>query len=315
MTMKHPQQILPLSLPRMGFGSAPIGNLYREVPEETAIDTVDSALENGVTLLDTAPLYGLGLAEERLGLALSGVPRSDYILSTKIGRILNKERTDYTYDYSYDGVMQSLEGSLARLKLDSVDILHIHEADPDTSQEAALTEAFPTMLKLREEGVIRAIGAGMNEWAVLEKLVRDGFDFDCFLLAGRYTLLEQGALDFLNLCQEKSIAILAAGVYNSGILATGAKAGAKYNYASVLPDLLTHAKSIESICTQHNIPLNVAALQFVAAHPGITSLVIGAESPSEIQANLDALSVSIDSGLWSTLAAKNLISGGSPLPK
>lgn len=313
--MRKSSQAQRLFLPKMGFGSAPIGNLYREISDTSAVDTIHYALENGVTLLDTAPLYGLGLAEERLGLALADVPRARFTVSTKIGRLLNADRSAYVYDYSYDGIMRSLEGSLARLGLESVDILHIHEADPNTSQEDALTSAFPTMLKLREEGIIKAIGAGMNEWTVLEKMVRSGdFDFDYFLLAGRYTLLEQGAFDFLKLCENNDIGILAAGVYNSGILATGANAGAKYNYASVPPEILTHAKAIESICKKHNVPLHVAAMQFVAAHSAITSLVVGAESPTEIEANLEALDVSVPVDLWAELLQEGLIAEGVPVP-
>ena len=304
-----------IKFPKVGFGSAPIGNLYREVPEEEALDAVHYALENGVTLLDTAPLYGLGLAEERLGLAVRGIERESYTIATKIGRVLNDDRSDYHYDYSYDGVMRSFEGSLTRLGVDSVEVLHIHEADPDTSQVAALTEAYPTLLKLREQGVIKAIGAGMNYWDALETMVRSGdFDFDVFLLAGRYTLLEQGALDFLDLCARNGIGIFAAGVYNSGILATGAKAEANYNYASVPPAVLAHAQEIQAICIKHNVPLNVAALQFVATHPAISSLVIGAESSSEIQANFDALEVLIPPALWTELVDSQLIDERAPLP-
>lgn len=310
--MKRSHRLESVLLPQMGFGSAPISGLYRDIPEAVAVETVRFALEKGVTLLDTAPLYGLGLAEERIGVALSGIPRADFILSTKVGRVLHQDRSGFLFDYSYEGIMRSLEGSLARLKLDTVDILHIHDSDPSHPVEDALTQAFPTLLKLREEGVIKAIGAGMNEWEALDKLVRQGYDFDLFLLAGRYTLLEQGALEFLNLCHEKSIGILAAGVYNTGILATGAKAGAKYNYASVLPEILTHAQAIETICTKYNIPLNVAALQFVAAHPAVNTLVIGAESPAEIRDNLSALDVAIPDAFWAELLDNSLL--GSQVP-
>lgn len=300
----------------MGMGTAPIGNLYRNVPVETAVETVQFALSSGITLFDTAPLYGLGMAEERLGIALQGVPRQDFTISTKIGRIPNQDRSDFTYDYSYDGVMRSLDGSLQRLGLDSVEILHIHEADPNTSQEEALAEAFPALLQLREQGVIQAIGAGMNEWSSLQKLVdRGDLDFDLFLLAGRYTLLEQGAFEFLNLCYAKNIAILAAGVYNSGILARGAREGAKYNYAAAPAHILSHAAAIASVCAAHNVPLAVAALQFVAAHPAVSSLVIGVESTAEVQANLDAQHASIPGELWKELQQFALIDRRAPVPR
>lgn len=306
-----------ITVPKMGFGSAPIGDLYHEVDETVAIETVHFALDHGVTLLDTAPLYGRGLAETRLGLALDGVARDRFMISTKVGFLIGDDDDENDRDYSYDGIMYSLEGSLARLKLDSVEILHIHDFDPATpNREDGLIEAFPTMLKLREQGVIKAIGAGMNEWEVPDKLIRSGdFDFDLFLIAGRYTLLEQGALDFFNLCQKKGIGIFAAGVYNTGILATGAEIGAKHNYQSVTPDVLSHAQSVQSICTKHNAPLNAAALQFVAAHPAVSSLVIGAETPGEIEGNLAAMQVPISAELWADLVSEQLIDERSAFPK
>ena len=305
-----------ITVPKIGFGSAPIGDLYHEVLEESAIETIHFALENGVTLLDTAPLYGKGLAEERLGLALAGVPREHFMISTKAGFVIGDGEDQRSRDYSYDGIMRSLEGSLERLKLDSVEILHIHDFDPETpKREDALIEAFPTMLKLREQGVIKAIGAGMNEWEVPDLLVRSGdFDFDLFLIAGRYTLLEQGALEFYNLCQKNGIGILAAGVYNSGILATGAALGAKYNYQNAPPSVLKRAQSVQTVCDKYNIPLNVAALQFVAAHPAVSSLVIGAETPAEIESNFEALAASIPPELWAELVDTKLLDERAPLP-
>jgi len=164
--------------------------------------------------------------------------------------------------------------------------------------------------------VIQAIGAGMNEWEVPDLLVRTGdFDFDLFLIAGRYTLLEQGALDFFNLCQKKDIGIFAAGVYNTGILATGAQAGSKYNYRDVTPDLLAHAQAVQAVCKRHTVPLSAAALQFVAAHLAVSSLVIGAETPAEIEENLGVLNSPIPESFWSDLVATELLTQHAPLPK
>ena len=299
----------------MGFGSAPIGNLYRTISDDAALETIHCALQHGVSLLDTAPLYGLGLAEERLGMALQGVARDRFVLSTKVGRVLTPDRNGYEYDYSAGGVLRSLEGSLKRLQLDSVDMLHIHEADPQSDQRSALAAAYPTLARLREQGVVGAIGAGMNGWQALEQLVRSGdFDFDYFLLAGRYTLLEQGALDFLNLCSENDIGILAAGVYNSGILATGAHEGATYNYRVAKRQIVERTQAIETICAEVGAPLKAAALQFAAAHPAVRCLVIGAESPQEIQENLRMLETALPVELWTRLRTAGLIRSDAPTP-
>jgi D-threo-aldose 1-dehydrogenase len=208
----------------LGFGAAPLANLFRAVPESEAYDTVYAALEQGVTYFDTAPAYGAGLSETRLGVALSGVPRDRLTISTKVGRWFKPDGERVT-DYSRDGVLRSLEASLARLKMDYVDIVHIHDADHHYQE--AIEEAYPTLDDLRSQGVIRAVSAGMNQWQMLVDFANAG-EFDCFMLAGRYTLLEQTALGFMDRCAEKGISVLAAGVYNTGILATGARPGAKY---------------------------------------------------------------------------------------
>ncbi|MBV7338138.1 aldo/keto reductase [Chloroflexi bacterium TSY] len=296
----------PLQVPVMGLGGAPFANLYRPVSEQSAIETIQYAFEQGVRLFDTAPLYGLGLSEERLGKALAGIERDAYVIATKIGRVLNDDRSDYSYDYTYDGVMRSLDGSLERLGLDSVDILHIHEADPATSQREALETAYPAVEELRHQGVVKAIGAGMNEWQSLEYFVHHA-DFDLFLLAGRYTLLEQTAEGFLDLCGEKGIGILLAGVYNSGILATGPMEDAKYNYQTAPDHLLHKARAIEKICQQYHVPLHVAALQFAASHPAVTSLVVGAETAAEVAANLAGLQTPVSNELWTHLRKDELL--------
>lgn len=301
----------PLQVTSFGLGTAPLANLYGTVSEADAIATVQTAYQNGITLFDSAPLYGRGASEERVGKALRGVPRANFVISTKVGRVLNEDRSGFDFDYSRDGVLRSLEGSLKRLGMDYVDILHIH--DPDNHQHEALATAFPTLAELRSQGVVKAIGAGMNQWQVLEHFARNA-DFDVFLLAGRYTLLEQTSLDFLKLCREKGIGIFLGGVYNSGILATGPHAEAKYNYQTAPPAIMQKAAAIQALCRQFDVPLNVAALQFARAHPAVTALVVGAVKPAEVEANLQALQTPIPAELWRALRGQGLIESEAPLP-
>lgn len=300
-----------LLVTNFGLGCAPLANLYASIAEAQAIATIQSSWNQGVRLFDTAPLYGAGVSETRLGKALQGVPRASYVLSTKIGRLLSDDGQSMTFDYTRDGIMRSLEGSLKRLQVDYVDILHIHE--PDNYQHQALETAFPTLADLRSQGVVKAIGAGMNQWQVLMHFVHNA-DFDVFLLAGRYTLLEQSSLEFLRLCQEKGIGIFLGGVYNSGILATGPGPGAKYNYAEAPPTLMEKARAIERICQQYNVPLHVAALQFARFHPAVTALVVGAVSPAEVETNLRSLATSVPAALWQALRAQGLIAPNAPVP-
>jgi D-threo-aldose 1-dehydrogenase len=301
----------PLQVTTFGLGTAPLANLYNTVSDDDALATIQAAYHRGVRLFDTAPLYGLGVSEERVGRALREFPRASYVISTKIGRVLKADRSGYDFDYTRDGVLRSLEGSLARLGLDYIDILHIH--DPDNHQHEALETAFPTLAELRSQGVIKAIGAGMNQWQALEHFARNA-DFDLFLLAGRYTLLEQSALAFLELCQTRGIGIFLGGVYNSGILATGPIAGAKYNYAAAPPAILEKAAAIQAICQRYDVPLNVTALHFARAHPAVTSLVVGATAPAEIDANLHALAASVPVALWQALHTAGLIEAAAPVP-
>jgi D-threo-aldose 1-dehydrogenase len=299
-----------ITVSRIGFGTAPIGNVGA-VTDQQAIATIHYALENGINLFDTAPLYGAGHAERLLGEALSGVPRSEFVLSTKVGRVLDESTGKLSFDYSRDGVMRSLEGSLKRLKLDQVDLLLIH--DPDDYPERALAEAYPTLADLRSQGVIRAVGSGMNQWQVLTRFAKEA-DFDCFLLAGRYTLLEQTSLEFLELCRSKGIGIMLGGVFNSGILARGPVPGATYNYAAPPAAIVEKTNAIAAITARHNVPLSVAAIHFAQAHPAISSLVLGALSPEEVGANLAALQQRLPATLWSDLLAAGLVEAGAPLP-
>lgn len=305
-----------LQVTNFGLGTAPIASLYGPVAEADALATIQSALQNGLTLFDTAPLYGLGTSEERVGKALSGVPRDNFVISTKVGRILNEDRQGYTYDYSRDGVLRSIEDSLKRLQMDRIDIALIH--DPDSGdvdhEKDAIDLAFPALAELRSQGVIKAIGSGMNQWQMLERFVRHA-DPDVFLLAGRYTLLEQTSLDFLELCRQKGVGIFLGGVYNSGILATGPQPDAKYNYATAPEPIMEKARAIQAICDKYNVPLNAAALQFAGAHPTITALVVGAVKPAEVEANIRSLSLPIPAALWQEIREQGLIEANAPLPK
>jgi len=305
-----------LQVTNLGFGTAPIGNLYNPVPDADSDATIQRAYELGVRLFDTAPLYGRGESELRLGRALQGIPRDSYVISTKIGRVLNADRSAFVYDYSRDGVLRSLEGSLKRLGTDHVEVVLVHDPDADTvdHEQDALAGAFTTLQELRSQGVIKAFGAGMNQWQMEQRFAEQA-DPDVFLLAGRYTLLEQTSLGFLQLCKEKGIGIFLGGVYNSGILATGPKDGAKYNYNDAPPEILEKARSIEAICQQHGVPLNAAALHFARAHPTITSLVIGAVKPAEVEANVQALGTTIPAALWQDLRAAGLIEADAPAPQ
>jgi D-threo-aldose 1-dehydrogenase len=297
-----------VNVPQLGFGSAPIANLYGSIPETQAIETIQYAVQTGMNLIDTSPWYGAGLAETRVGLALQGVARDQYMLSTKVGHLLDGSGG---FDFSREGVLSSLEASKKRLGVDWFDIVHLHDAD-DHAQEA-IQSAFPVLAELRDQGIIKAIGAGANQTAILEQFANQA-DFDCFMLAGRYTLLEQTALGFLDVCQSKNIAVLLGGVFNSGILATGATANAKFQYANASPEILARVQVLEQHCQHHEIGLKAAALQFPMAHKAITTLVLGAVSPLELQQNQAAMQEEIPNAFWTDLQ-QNILLGPSPIPK
>jgi D-threo-aldose 1-dehydrogenase len=294
----------------LGLGAAPLANLFREVPESQAVDTVRTALEAGVTLIDTAPRYGAGLSELRLGIALATVPRKAYTIATKVGWDIHPGERP-TPAFTRDGVLRGLEGSLERLKVDYVDIVHIH--DPDRHYEKAIEEVYPTLHELRNQGVIKAVSAGMNQWEMLRRFLHAG-EFDCFMLAGRYTLLEQGALQFLDECAQAGVGILAAGVFNSGILATGAIPTAKYSYRDAPAEIVEKTQQIEKICTSYDVPLAAAALQFPLGHPAVSALVIGFSSPDRVAKNLANLEMEIPAALWEELRESGLIAEECPLP-
>lgn len=295
-----------LQVSRIGLGSAPMGRL----DQPAAVATLRAALEGGIRFFDTAPLYGAGLSEEHFGAVLPHVPRDSFVLSTKVGRLIKPDGT-ISFEYSRDAVLRSIEESLQRLKLDRIDILLIH--DPDNHYQEALNEAFPTLADLRSQGVIGAIGAGMNQWQMEADFVRNA-DPDCFLLAGRYTLLEQGSLEFLELCRQRNIGVFLGGVFNSGILAAGAQSGATYNYSEPPAAIKERVAQIEAVCKRHNVPLHVAAVQFAAAHPAVTALLLGAVAPAEVQANLEALAAPTPAAFWAELRAEGLVDQQAPLP-
>ncbi len=320
----------------LGFGTAPIGNLFRAISEEDAQATLEAAWASGVRYYDTAPLYGLGLSETRLNHFLRGKNRDGYVLSTKVGRVMQvcppDQRTGIgkffdtpsrreVYDYGHDGVMRSFEASLERLGVDRVDILFVHDVDIFThgSKEASdarieefMGSGYRALVSLRDQGVIKAIGGGINEWQVAQTLAERG-DFDLFLLAGRYTLLEQAALDsFLPLCEQRGIGIVLGGPYNSGVLATGASPGAFYNYSEAPQDILDRVARIEAVCKRHGVRLIEAALNFPLAHPSVVSVIPGGQRVAEVESNRALLDAKIPAALWRELKAEGLMHPGAP---
>lgn len=325
-----------ITFTELGFGTAPLGNLYRAISEEEAEQILDAAWESGVRYFDTAPLYGLGLAETRLNRFLRGKRRDDYILSTKVGRLLAvcppHERTGIgkffetpsrreIYDYTYDGVMRSVEFSLERLGVDRIDILYAHDLDIfnhgsqdvlDAKLNELMGSGYYALLSLRDQGVIKAFGGGINEWQPCQWLAERG-DFDLFLLAGRYTLLEQEALEsFLPLCRERGIGIVLGGPYNSGILATGAKPGAYYNYDTAGQEVLDRVARIEAVCRRHGVRLMEAALQFPLRNPSVVSVIPGGQRVDEVKSNRAALDAEIPAALWEDLKAETLMRPDAP---
>jgi D-threo-aldose 1-dehydrogenase len=328
-----------LRFTELGFGAAPLGNLYRALDEDVAALTVNAAWDAGIRYFDTAPLYGLGLSETRLNPLLRRLKREDYVLSTKVGRLLKavppEQRTGIgkffntpsrqeVYDYSYDGVMRSVEFSLERLGIDTIDVLFAHDVDIFThgSKEASdrrirelMEGGYHALVKLREEGTVKAIGAGINEWQVAETLAHAG-DFDLFLLAGRYTLLEQEALtSFLPYCVERKIGVVLGGPYNSGILATGPRAGAYYNYEPAPPAILDRVARIERVCASHGVKLVEAALKFPLGHPQVVSVIPGGQAPQEVTRNAEIMGAKIPAALWSDLKGEGLLREDAPVPK
>jgi len=312
----------------LGFGGAPIGNLYRAVEEETAAGAVSAAWRAGVRFFDTAPHYGLGLSEQRLGRALAARPRDDFVVSTKVGRVLVRTAGGgmdtegfevpaghrRVWDFSADGVRRSLAASLGRLGLARVDVALLH--DPDDHWREALEQAYPALHELRAAGTVGAIGAGMNQWRVLADLVRHT-DVDVVLLAGRYTLLDQSALDvLLPLCERRGVSVIAAGVFNSGLLATAApRQDATYDYAPGPPELIERARRIAAVCGRHGVSLPQAALAFPTGHPAVASVLVGMRSAAEVAANVDLAATPVPAELWAELISDGLLRTDAPIPR
>ncbi len=326
-----------LAVTRLAFGSATIGGLFREVPEQAAVDTCAHAVQMGIRYFDVAPVYGYGNSERRLGAVLSTLPRSSFVVSTKVGRLLiDREapvegldvdhqrvagQDDYFYrgtpavrpifDYSRDGVLRSLDASLKRLSLDRIDIAYIH--DPDNHWAQAIGEAYPALERLRSEGVVSAIGVGMNQVSMLERFAREG-DFDALLVANRYTLLDQDAMPrLLPLCRERGIAVMLGGVFNSGILAEP-RPGALFGYLPADAALVARAQRLRDTCERHAVPLRAAAVQFALAHPAITSIVAGVRTSAQLDEYPDLMTRRIPDDLWSELKAEGLLPADAPVP-
>jgi D-threo-aldose 1-dehydrogenase len=328
-----------LQFTELGFGGAPLGNLYRPMTEKEARMTLEAVWATGCRYFDTAPLYGLGLSETRLNGFLRPKARDSYLVSTKVGRLLDLSEPQKRsgqgaffetpsrrerFDYSYDGVMRSLEFSLERLGLDHVDIVYGHDVDVAThgSKEAAdlrikefMSGGYRALDRLRASGAVKAIGAGINEWQIAERLAHAG-DFDVFLLAGRYTLLEQEALtSFLPLCEEKKIAVVIGSPFNSGILATGVKADTHYNYRPAPDEVKDRVRQIQHICKSFKVGLPEAALRFPLGHPAVVSVIPGAQRASEVKRNAAMMGAKLPAALWRALKAEKLLREDAPTPR
>ncbi len=315
-------------LSELSLGCAQLGNLYRAIDDEQARATVDRAWEQGIRYFDTAPHYGLGLSERRLGAALASRPRDEFVLSTKVGRLLERQpdaagRDDQgfdvpaefrrVWDFSRDGIRRSLDASLGRLGLDRVDIVYLH--DPDDHYRDVIDHGYPALEELRGEGVVRAIGAGMNQSEMLADFARNT-DMDLLMLAGRYTLLEQEALDdLLAQCERRGIGIVAAGVFNSGLLARSTPPDdAKYNYDDAPAELVQRARRIAAVCDRHGTTLPAAALLFPLAHPAVVSVCVGARSPEQVDRNIELHSRGVPAAVWRELKEEGLLRADAPVP-
>lgn len=314
--MRHSDKVTlrtGVEISRLSLGTAAIGGLYTSVSDEDCTETILTAVDNGINFIDTAPHYGKGTSERRIGRALAGRDRSTFVISTKIGRLLVPSTTDIDdffmdadntverkFDFSASGVRQSLEGSLERLGMDSVEVLFIH--DPDENADAAIIEAYPELDRMRSEGMIKAIGVGMNQCETPTRVIKET-DIDMVLIAGRYSLLDQRALiELLPTALERNVDIIAAGVFNSGILANPVK-GATYDYVPASDELLAKAVRIREVLDGHQVSLTSAALQFPLRHPAVKSVLVGCRSAAEVKTNIEAFNTPIENKVWDDLVS------------
>ncbi len=328
----------PAQVTRLGFGSAPLGDLFVAISEEKAQQTLQAAWNAGVRYFDTAPYYGYGKSEHRVGHFLRQQPRQDFVISTKIGRVFHAPRDlatfdkgqwadglpfEFRYDYTYDGIMRSYEDSLHRLGLPSVDMLLIHDLDfwfhqTDARVSAYLAQLFTSgwraLDELRSSKQIKGIGAGINELGMMPRFL-DLVDLDFFLVASPYNLLTQDVLDKeFPLCAERGVEIVIGAVFASGILATGAVPGAKFAYSPASPEILEKTRRIEAVCQRHNTPLPAAAMQFLLAHPIVAAIIPGAIAPEQVETNVKLLQHPIPSALWAELKSEGLLREDAPTP-
>ena len=326
-----------LDVTALGFGGAPLGCFRGFIPRQQASATLDAAWEAGVRYYDTAPFYGYGRSENRTGLMLQEQPRDEFVISTKVGRVLTPLKDQIpppyarsgglpfleTFDYSYDGIMRSLEHSHLRLGLDRIDLLYTHDVDTNGGRteehaEAMLRQVTSSGVKaleqLRASGAIRGFGLGLNQVAWCMRFLKE-VDLDVVLLAGEYTLLDQrAAVEMLPLCQQRGIGVVLGGPYNSGVLAVGAKEGADFNYAAAPPEILQRVRALEAVCGRHNVALPAAALHFVLAHPAISAIIPGAVHPDEVRANVQHVAAEIPAAFWQDLRTSGLVIPEAPLP-
>ncbi len=307
---------------RLGLGGAPLASTPPPpdgvmTSEAQAVALIRRAYELGIRYFDTAPLYGVGESEKRYGKAIRDFPRDSYVISTKVGRVIKpvapgSPQSGWEFDFSREGAVRSFRDSLDRLGLERIDILLIH--DPDDHYAQAITQTFPVLMELKARGLVKAIGAGMNQWQMELRFAREG-NFDCFLLAGRYTLLDQSGLpEFLPYCQKRGISIIAGGPYNSGILASDLGPTATFNYRVAPPEVLEKARRIKAVCDGYKVPLKAAALQFILAHPVVAAVIPGARSVAEVEENLRMASYPIPGDLWVELRQQKLIAPDAPTP-
>lgn len=312
-----------LTMTELGLGTAQLGNLFKETTDEQATSAVETAWDNGIRYFDTSPHYGMGLSERRLGAVLATKPRDEFVLSTKVGRLivpspetagqmapgeyLVPADTKREWDFSRDGILRSVEASLGRLGLDRIDILYLH--DPDDHWESASTTGIDTLIELREQGVVGAVGAGMNQTEMLARLIRHA-DIDLVMVAGRFTLLEQGALDdLLPLALDHKVGVVAVGIYNSGLMSRPRPAAdANYNYEQAPTEIIERANAIADVCEAHGVTLPVAALAYPLSHPAVVSVVVGSRDGSQVEGTIERYSSPVPDALWSDLRSAGLLS-------